>query len=608
MAVGEKSARAAISRSQPKWAPGELVRSRRPQAHPWLRPALALIWPVALVTTIYSWVGKLGFSPTDEGLVQTGSFRILLGQVPHRDWIVPRPAFSAVIHTIDFAFPGSLFEVSRIITLFEFLGYAILLAWLIYDNSPWRWGWLAAAGAAASMLVNLHTFLLTSWYTIDGLVLVASGLLLIHQGVRRQRSLLSRIGFLLLGMALITKQSFFLAPVLGWVLLLPRLQRLPSRRLQAVEVLVTGLLTAAAGIVYSVWVGLGGGLSAMLTQLTSGSAVYGRELVSTFLRPRELAVLLLLVGLELLLLVAIERNRIQQPRGFPTGRGLDLGLRVLLSSLFIAVPIQQHLSFFSSNWGLRLVWMLVVFLAVRSWREHQIDSTGIVVLAMCWMAMLTWGLPVPNLVCGTLVLYVLHRTWRDASPALLDNPLTRRGLTVAGLASAVVIGAVFIQARMNNIYGDAPAHSLTASITSAVSAYGDIRTNPITAQYMNEITTCTQRYPAQRVAVLPANPAVYPALRLRNPFPIDWMFPQDFNRSYPRLVAAAEELDRVGDYLVLFQTQPGPSLWSLPSLPNASSSTPIFHYDDPHRTPTEIYARLTGRRIPCGSFIAVYSP
>src|SRR6266446_7915359 len=46
------------------------------------RAALAVIWPPALVASVYLAVGRLGFYPTDEGLIQAWSYRILNGQVP----------------------------------------------------------------------------------------------------------------------------------------------------------------------------------------------------------------------------------------------------------------------------------------------------------------------------------------------------------------------------------------------------------------------------------------------------------------------------------------------------------------------------------------------
>src|SRR6266446_5125765 len=181
------------------------------------RAALAVVWPPALVASVYLAVGRLGFYPTDEGLNQEYTYRILLGEVPHRDFISPRPLGSALLHLVDFAIPGPLFEVSRVIALCEYAAYAVLFAWLIYEAVPWRWGVVAVIGAAGSVLVNLNSFPLMSWYTVDGLLLVAGGFVAVARGAHRRSWLLVGLGFLLMGAAALTKQSFVPAPAFGWV-------------------------------------------------------------------------------------------------------------------------------------------------------------------------------------------------------------------------------------------------------------------------------------------------------------------------------------------------------------------------------------------------------
>jgi hypothetical protein len=563
------------------------------------RVLVALLWPAALVAAVYLVVGRWGFNPTDEGLLQSGSYRILCGQIPHRDWISPRPVFSYLVHTLDFAIPGPLFEVSRMIAIAEFALYAVLFAWLVYRLPPWRWGWLRALGAAGSMFVNMHVFLVTSWYTVDGLLLVAAGLLLVREGVERERASIVRIGFLCLGLSLITKQSFFLGPILGWMLLAPRVRAQPSLSRRGVELAWTVVAVAAPALAYGAWISCAGGFRAMATQLTSGSIVYGRELVTTLAVGRErVALAALLIG-ELALLAA---GRLAMRRQSAIG---DFLVRCGLSALFIAVPLAGGLTFFGSSWGIRLVWMFAAFLAFDSRARGAVDVTGLSVLGASWMAMLTWGLPVPNLMGGTLILFVLDRTWRDA-PAHPWHGAAWLRSTMASAAALFVAGS-FVHARSRNTYLDATAERLTASLERVSPEFGDIRTNPTTAKYMEQIAECVRRFPARSVAVLPANAAVYPALRLRDPFPIDWTFPQDLRGSEERLLDAVDALNREGDYLVLFQTQSGSTLASLSALPDASLATPIFHYDDERRTPLEIYARLNGRRIAVGSFIAVYS-
>src|SRR5689334_22289340 len=102
----------------------------RARVHVGVHVALAVAWPVALIAAVYAVVGRLGFYPSDEGLVQAYAWRILHGEVPHRDFISPLPLGSALIHLADFAVPGPLFEVSRVIALSEYVAYSMVFAWL----------------------------------------------------------------------------------------------------------------------------------------------------------------------------------------------------------------------------------------------------------------------------------------------------------------------------------------------------------------------------------------------------------------------------------------------------------------------------------------------
>src|SRR5206468_857052 len=66
------------------------------------RPASAFLGAPAFLTLVplaaHALLSPLGFNPTDDGFVLAYSRRILLGQVPHRDFIMIRPALSPLLH------------------------------------------------------------------------------------------------------------------------------------------------------------------------------------------------------------------------------------------------------------------------------------------------------------------------------------------------------------------------------------------------------------------------------------------------------------------------------------------------------------------------------
>jgi hypothetical protein len=182
-------------------------------------------------------------------------------------------------------------------------------------------------------------------------------------------------------------------------------------------------------------------------------------------------------------------------------------------------------------------------------------------------------------------------------------------LNIARAVAAVLLlactGWLFNTARQQDVYRDRPAPQLTASLSPVSPAFGDIRTNPQTAEYLLEMAQCVNRYPARYVAILPENAAMYPALSLNNPFPIDWIWSEDIHGSENRILATADRLNSEGDYLVLFQTIGEPAVVNGSSLPAATlDSSPLPSTD----LPGEIYSRLRGTRSTCGPFLVVYSP
>jgi hypothetical protein len=216
------------------------------------------------------------------------------------------------------------------------------------------------------------------------------------------------------------------------------------------------------------------------------------------------------------------------------------------------------------------------------------------------MSSLSYGYPYPNLVAGTLALFVLHRTW-----AGYQVPIRFPLGAVATAVVFVVTASVFGLARTSDVYRDRPAPQLTAGLSGVSPDFGSIRTNPQTAEYLTEMSRCIKQHPARFVAVLPENAAIYAALSLNNPFPIDWIWSEDIHGSEARILATTDRLNREGDYLVLFQTIGEPAVVNGPSLPAATlDSSPLPSTD----LPAEIYSRLHGTRSTCGTFLVVYSP
>src|SRR4051794_1303865 len=248
--------------------------------------ALRWVWPFVLWAWLFLATGAYGFNPTDEGYILAQSSRLLHGQVMHRDFISPRPVGSPLLHVVDFAVPLPLLDASRLISLGEVIASSILFAWFIFGISPRRWRVWHVAAAVGAVVVSLHAFPLMAWHTIDGLLLISAGLVLV---VRIERRGSTAAGLVLLGAATIVKQSFFLAPVIGIVLAV-----VLNRRGSLLKRILTSTAWAAVvPVAYVTVVTAVGGFGSMRRQLLGAGSPELRTLPHALLTGDRVARLIL---------------------------------------------------------------------------------------------------------------------------------------------------------------------------------------------------------------------------------------------------------------------------------------------------------------------------
>ena len=173
----------------------------------WLRRGGALLWTSAFVFGVFQIVERLGFSPTDDGYVLAQSYRILHGQVPHRDFISVFPAGSPALHIVDFAVPLPLLEATRLVGLVEIVIYTVLFSILVYDRPVRRWTIWHYGASTIAVLINMHTFPVMGWPTIDALLFVSLGLWVLRIALERRSVRSVYLAFVVLGIAHAHAQS-----------------------------------------------------------------------------------------------------------------------------------------------------------------------------------------------------------------------------------------------------------------------------------------------------------------------------------------------------------------------------------------------------------------
>lgn len=563
--------------------------------------ALWAAWPFAVAGGVVWTTGRYGFSPTDDEFILAGSWRILNGEVPHRDVVSARPMGSSLLHTADFALPGPLFLDGRSTTALEFVLTAAALLMLGRPRaqarrrrSPRRIS-LIALGSTAVILVNLQTFPLTPWHTVDGLACTAVGWFFVDDGLGSGSAGRSRFGLFLAGLAAICKQSFALAPLIAVGMVVVRSRSGRSRRFTR-ALMVDALVAVSAPVAYLGWIASAGGLREALRQMSSSPVVWGRPMFVDLWHPASadpwavatVAAFLVAVGAWAL---GRARHISSMICSYAPATGITVLVVGTLSGAALGEPLGSGIVPFSGGapeassvvW-----WMCVVLIAVDALVERRVFFPAVATCALAWMASLSWGYALPALLQGSVAASAVSLTWRRVQPRPW-SPARRRRLTrsagsvlALGALTGVSAGIVLAQRAMHE-YRDGPRTALTADLRVAGPGGRAIRTSVTTADYMRELSRCVKDHPAEWTAVLPDSAAVYPLLRLRNPFPSDWMLPQELvGDAESRILKAADRLDRTGGYLVLFRG------------------------DDPLLA--RIKSRLTAEPVRCGSLVGVWSP
>jgi len=371
------------------------------------------------------------------------------------------------------------------LVLAEFFAIAWLQVRLVTRSGQLQLGRYSAAVVIAVAVVNLHTFPLMAWHTVDGVFFVTLGAFVIEWATRHSSVRGVAVGALCLGFAAICKQSFVPAVVLGVIYLLWLLQRgkTVSRRY-----LVAYGVVALPGLIYLSLVLVSGSWASARIQLTA--AQVPRHLgVEGGLSKRYLLALVLFVGVVTLARWAAHTA--------PTrlawfGSRFRLASDALVCGVLFATTAWTIWQWRGGAGNSNMLWWLAL-VAAAHWSSvnRQVDLAALVVLASGWMASLSWGYPYPSVVAGGLLLVVFIRSI-DALRvdfANLARPIStrsirvsRRSFRVAALVLPVclALGLLAGSARLRerHVYADLSSADLTGDAGSVSRDLWGIRTNP----------------------------------------------------------------------------------------------------------------------------------
>ncbi len=477
----------------------------------WL-PVFALILVPILAHVLFS---PLGFSPTDDGFTLAYSRRLLDGQVPHRDFIIIRPAFSPFLHMPEVLLGGeTTYLLSRLIVCFQFA----MIVWLwtvmgVRRSGAVFPGVITACLMLIGFMLSAHTFPLMAWHTIDGLMFVSAGLAMRFLLPRRYHP----FAYLLIGTSAICKQSFLLtAPLL--ILALSDWRNIRC-----------WVAAALPGLLYVAYLWLNRALEAGVQQLSSQTGLIQTGLGS-YLTVEMFLGILLGAG------VTYQAAYRQIPFRLTTG-------------LFTILLLIGAASLISTLFSFMLFGFLLGFALVQHLRQQSSPYVPLALsaLILAWSASLSLGYNTPVLMSGPLVLVFL--VYVGTQSQLWMRPRLLVGVSVA---LVVMVGVTFMSARLHSIYREQPASHLTYDLAGIVPGMAGIRTNANTFTWLADLHQAVEMASASspRYAIIPDLAGWWAKSPQPNPLPIDWVLDVELN-SQALVARVIDSLDSQRGNLVI---------------------------------------------------------
>ncbi len=176
-----------------------------------------LFYPLLYATFLFVFAllfAPLGFNPTDDGVVLAQTARFWSGQIPFIDFVSIRPFGSVLLHWPALFFGDFRLLASRYLCVFEigFYSYA-LLSFTVKKMRIELSDLVFWSLAGISFALNVHSFPLMAWTSIDAVFLVSAGLYL--RSKLDSGSWWNIAAYALLSLAALCRQTFLPVGILS---------------------------------------------------------------------------------------------------------------------------------------------------------------------------------------------------------------------------------------------------------------------------------------------------------------------------------------------------------------------------------------------------------
>ncbi|RMH59570.1 MAG: hypothetical protein D6679_01530 [Candidatus Hydrogenedentota bacterium] len=515
-----------------------------------LQGFLFVLIATSLCQILYS---PLGFNPSDEGYMLSGSRRLLEGAIPHRDYISLRPVGTHIWHSLWLLVTTDhLMLLSRGVAWFQLA----VSAWLWIRIVEYFWGSFPTTSsrltaAVVAFCASAHTFPVMVWNSIDGFFFISCGLYTLLRTPR-----LRWAGVFFLGLTPLCRQNFLIfSPLI--LLLACR----PKSPLSAIRLL---FLFSLPSLLYALDVILHGGLRDALIQMT-GHEFRWRFAIPFLFIPRNFALVCLAALPTAFLVFSLRRARHDsntehnifqddstiktslQPKnlffihskttGFLTSYtpSLILGASAVLWGMILYAIFSISHSYMGRIHGWIAFGMVIGLFSGTASLPYRKRSSRLLlglVLLTGWCISFSAGYFSAALASPALFVPVFHLLFNEKYLARRVHIAVTVGILLLTILS-------FHYGRTRNVYCDLDISRLRYDVGDVLPGGQGIRTNFYTYHHLKELKELVEeiRKHGDRYVVVPEAAQFWVTSNQPNPLSCDWCIDPELQRR--------ENLDRV---------------------------------------------------------------
>lgn len=471
-----------------------------------------------------------GFNPTDEGVILAQSFRILNGEIPHKDFISIRPTASGYLHTINFILPGPCFVNARYFVLFQFFIITILTIIMLFKNfnlgetSKFKFFFISIL--IAGYTITILNYNLYSWTTIDA---VFWSIISIYFLFNTQNKFNYIISIFTISIAALSRQTFALIAVILFIYVFFKLK---SNFKSLVIIFFLGSLPLIA---YFIMLLKYNALNEFITQMSGRTEFFQTAILQYIKRflfcisfPFNLITLLTTIFL-------LKKNNSKIKcflENYNVQKYISLFYPLLVLFLILIYFMANQQNIFTLPFELFFILFTLLFFHYTVLPKYKkVRTVSFFILLISWISSISLGDNTPVFSTGPLFISIclicidLIINYYPSSKKLkiFFNPAT------CIIISFLIFTTGFISQRKFN-YRDKPANDLIYGLGSLAPEFGKIKTNKNIIEYYSELKQIFDSLPNSKnnIIVFPHNAAFYPAFNTKNPFSLDWLIANEF--------------------------------------------------------------------------------